>query len=96
MPDPNVHAKRVRSRLKADLSRTPKVRKDPKFTGTQKYGREFMNKMQHNGMTNHKIGMSLFRAKFDGNGLLVKGGSLSKRNYPSIRERYKGGMDTFY
>ena len=92
MPDPNVSAKRVKTRRRVDASHTPKVRRDPKFIGTQKYGREFMCRVQHNQMTNSKVGMERFRAKFDENGELLKGGYLSKRRWPSKRDRYRGGM----
>lgn len=95
MPDPNKRKPRLTSRKKADASKTPKVRKDDKFTGSQgKYSREFMPKVQHNQMTNDRQGTAKYRTKADQNGLFVKRAKFSGRgSFPGVKESYKGGME---
>jgi hypothetical protein len=93
MPDPNKRKPRLESRAQADRSKTPKVRKDPKFIGTQKYGREFMCKVQHNGMTNGAVGKSKFRKEANSSGVFTKRAMFQgKGKFPSQKEGYLGGM----
>ena len=93
MPDPNKRKPRLTPRQQADASKTPKVRKDPKFTGTQRYGREFMCKLKHNGLTNDKLGESKYQSKPDATGTYGKNAVFKgKGHFPGKSEGYLGGM----
>ena len=93
MPDPNKRQPRLKSRVQTDASKTPKVRKDPKFIGTQRYGREFMNKLAHNQMTSDTVGKKKFKREADAQGQFVKANRFNPRGrFPTQGEMYKGGM----
>ena len=95
MPDPNKRKPRLESRKQADASKTPKVRKDPKFIGSQKYAREFMCKAQHNGLTNDKIGHVKYMSKANPDGQYGKSAVFKgKGHFPGKGEGYLGGMTT--
>ncbi len=95
MPDPNVRKPRLLSQSQRDASKTPKVRKDPKFIGTQKYGREFMCKVQHNQLTDEKKGTRKFKVRADSGGNFVRPARQAStgRSFPSREETYKGGFE---
>lgn len=96
MPDPNKRKPRVESIKQADASKTPKVRKDPKFTGTQKYGREFMCKVEHNKLTNDEVGQQKFKNKANASGMFVKKATQASKTskFPTQSQGFLGGMTT--
>lgn len=94
MPDPNVYAKRVRARARLDRTKTPKVRRDNKFTGSQiVYSRELAGNVQHNRTTDDGLGKMQFVRAFDHVGELVNNIRKSSRaKFPERSEAFKGGM----
>ena len=92
MPDPNKSASRVQTRSRRDASKTPKVGAAPKFIGTQKYGREFVCKVDHNQMTNAKQGRRKVKSKADSSGEYSRGVRRHNKSLPTQSEMYKGGM----
>ena len=95
MPDPNKKKPRTRSLAQTDRSKTPKVRKNDKFCGSQgKYSREYLCRVQHNEMTNARKGVQKFETKADVNGTYVKRATVgSSARFPGTSQPYKGGFE---
>ena len=90
MPDVN---KRPGKLSKTD-PKTPKVRKNEKFCGSQgTYSREFLCKVKKNGLTNDELGTNKFKVKADASGMFSKRATVSGGGrFPGKSEMYKGGM----
>ena len=93
MPDPNKKPPSFRSNVENNALKTPKVRKNPKFIGSQTYGPFFMCKMNSNRRTDDTQGRRKFKISADSGGQYTKDVHTgSTKRFPSKTETYKGGM----
>ncbi len=93
MPDPNKQSPHFRSNEANNAIKTPKVRKNPKFIGSQAYGPYFICKINSNRRTDDSQGRRKFKISADAQGQFTKGVHTgSGKRFPNKTEAYKGGM----